>query len=199
MNPHFIFNSMNSISSYLLQKDIETANDYLGRFARLMRKILLVAEQPYLTLYEEIALLEQYMQAEAMRFEDKFQYTFDVSEGIDTDDILIPTMILQPFVENAIWHGIANKGKKGKITITFQQQEDRLICAITDNGIGRKMASQNRAADHESKAISITQRRLELLANKPSVTFQPSLEIIDLKDNQNQPIGTKVLLQLPLI
>lgn len=199
MNPHFIFNSMNSISSYLLQKDIETANDYLGRFARLMRKILMVAEQPYLSLYEEIELLEQYMQAEGMRFEEKFQYEFLVDEAIDTDDILVPTMILQPFVENAIWHGISNKKGLGEINIGFDIKDTKLICSITDNGIGRKAARQNSTNEHESKAISITQRRLNLLVAEHNLDFQPSLAIQDLTNATNQPIGTKVVLTLPLI
>ncbi len=199
MNPHFIFNSMNSISSYLLQKDIETANDYLGRFARLMRKILIVAEQPYLSLYDEIELLEQYMQAEAMRFEEQFQYEFIVDKTIDTDDILIPTMILQPFVENAIWHGITNKKEQGKIEIEFTIQQEKLICRVTDNGIGRKAAGQNATSQHESKAISITQRRLDLLTIEHSLSFQPSLSIQDLVDPQDQPEGTTVILTLPLI
>ncbi len=199
MNPHFIFNSMNSISSYLLQKDIETANDYLGRFAKLMRKILIVAEEPYLPLYDEIELLEQYMQAEAMRFEEKFQYEFIVAEAIDTDEVLIPTMILQPFVENAIWHGISSKKGKGNIEIRFELENKKLICSITDNGIGRKAASQKSSSSHESKAISITQRRLNLLVSEHNLSFQPSLVIEDLVSPQNQPIGTKVILTLPQI
>jgi len=199
MNPHFIFNSMNSISSYLLQKDIETANDYLGRFAKLMRKILIVAEEPYLPLYDEIELLEQYMQAEAMRFEEKFQYQFIVADEIDTDEVLIPTMILQPFVENAIWHGISNKKGKGNIEIGFKLEPEKLICSISDNGIGRKAASQNPNGSHESKAISITQRRLNLLVSEHNLAFQPSLAIEDLVNPQNQPIGTTVILTLPLI
>ncbi len=200
MNPHFIFNSMNSISSYLLQKDIETANDYLGRFAKLMRKILMVAEEPYLPLYEEIELLEQYMQAEAMRFEEKFQYQFNVADEIDEDEVMIPTMILQPFVENAIWHGISNKKGKGRIQIDFKINQEQLICSISDNGIGRQAAaSQKTTSDHESKAISITQRRLDLLVTEHNLNFKPSLAIEDLVNQQNHPLGTTVVLILPLI
>lgn len=199
MNPHFIFNSMNSISSYLLQKDIETANDYLGRFARLMRKILVVAEEPYLTLYEEMELLEQYMQAEAMRFEEKFHYEFLVDEGIDTYEVLIPTMILQPFVENAIWHGISNKKGIGHIKIGFQQNPKSLTCFIEDNGIGRKAAQKNSTTSHESKAISITKRRLQLLTTENNLVVQPSLTFQDLLDKNQQAIGTKVILELPII
>ncbi|MEM6317480.1 MAG: histidine kinase [Bacteroidota bacterium] len=199
MNPHFIFNSMNSISSYLLQKDVATANDYLGRFARLMRKILMVAEEPYLSLYEEIELLEQYMQAEAMRFEEKFHYQFEVAEDIDTDEVLIPTMILQPFVENAIWHGLSNKQGQGRINIGFTIQNEQLICRIADNGVGRQAARKHKAETHESKAITITQRRLNLLATEHQLSFQPSLTINDLVDDRKQSTGTKVVLILPLI
>ena len=199
MNPHFIFNSMNSISSYLLQKDIETANDYLGRFACLMRKILMVAEEPYLTLYEEIELLEQYMQAEAMRFEEKFQYEFIIDEVIDTDEVLIPTMILQPFVENAIWHGISNIKGLGRIIIGFKLTKEKLICSIEDNGIGRKATSQKKSTEHESKATIITQRRLKLLVTENNLDFEPSLSYQDLVDDKGQPTGTRVILALPLI
>ncbi len=199
MNPHFIFNSMNSISSYLLQKDIETANDYLGRFARLMRKILMVAEEPYLSVYDEIELLEQYMQAEAMRFEEKFQYEFVIDEAIDTDEVLIPTMILQPFVENAIWHGISNIKGLGRIIIEFKLTKEKFICTIEDNGVGRKAASQKKSTEHESKATIITKRRLKLLATENYLDFEPSLAYQDLVDSKDQPIGTKVILELPLI
>ncbi|HFA49675.1 MAG TPA: hypothetical protein ENJ95_11750, partial [Bacteroidetes bacterium] len=128
MNPHFIFNSLNSINSYILKKDIGTASSYLGRFSKLIRKILDLAAEQYVTVYEEKELLELYMQTEAVRFEDKFSFEIKVDDTLDPDDILLPTMILQPFVENAIWHGISGKDGKGHITVHFQTQDNCLLC-----------------------------------------------------------------------
>jgi LytS/YehU family sensor histidine kinase len=198
MNPHFIFNSMNSISSYILQKDIETANNYLLRFAKLMRMILNFAEKPLIAVSEEMELLEQYLKTETMRFEKKFKYSFEVAEEFDPDEFLIPTMILQPFVENAIWHGMANKLEgEGKILIKFWIENDSLNCSVQDNGIGRSAANKKlRSNDHKSKAISITHRRLEMIQPKDGI--HASLEIKDLKDESKKPSGTLVLFRFPI-
>ncbi|MBK7336153.1 MAG: histidine kinase [Saprospirales bacterium] len=165
MNPHFIFNSMNSINAYILKKDINTASDYLGRFAKLMRMILDLAAKPLIPVSDEIELLKLYLQTEAMRFEHKFSYVFEVDESLDPDDVVLPTMILQPFVENAIWHGLSNKKGEGLIRISFKKENEMLHCVVEDNGIGRDAAlhSKSGVTVHESKAMSITLRRLELL------------------------------------
>ncbi len=199
MNPHFIFNSMNSISSYIVQKDIETANNYLHRFAKLMRTILKQAEKPFLSIYDEQDLLEQYLLTESMRFEDTIHYEFKLSKGLDPDEYIIPTMILQPFIENAIWHGLAKKEGEKKIIIGFEVKEDQLICSVEDNGIGRKAATdfKSSSSTHESKAIKITKRRLEILEEKEQ---RPTdLKIIDLKNEKGQAIGTKVQITLPVL
>ncbi|MCB0554256.1 MAG: histidine kinase [Phaeodactylibacter sp.] len=196
MNPHFIFNSMNSISSYILQKDIDTANDYLNRFAKLMRMILKFAEKPFLSVSQELELLEQYLNTEAMRFEDKIDYEFKVADDLDPDEVILPTMILQPFIENAIWHGLATKEGAKKISIGFEQEAGQLICSVQDNGIGRA-AAQGKAPSHESKAISITRRRLSILEEMEGAST--SLEIIDLKDEAGSPAGTRVVICLPLL
>jgi len=195
MNPHFIFNSMNSISSYILQKDIATANDYLHRFSRLMRMILNYADQPVIAIADEIELLDHYLQTEAMRFHKKIEYAFDISEELDTDDTFIPTMLLQPFVENAIWHGLSPKEDGGMIRIGFHIDAGSLLCSVEDNGIGRAKASGDKT--HESKAISITERRLQMLEAEHR---QPaSLEIIDLHDANGYPSGTRVNVRLPIL
>lgn len=198
MNPHFIFNSMNSINSYILQRDINTANEYLVRFSRLMRMILKFAEQPYISAGEEIDLLEQYLKAESMRFEQKFEYEFEVAEEVDEDDYLLPTMILQPFVENAILHGITPKPEGGKICIRFQLREKNVLyVTIEDDGIGRAAAAKlkEKTKEHESKAIGITRRRLKLLEEESgqAATF----EISDLFDEKGNAAGTRVTLSLP--
>lgn len=199
MNPHFIFNSMNSINSYILKKDVDTASDYLRRFSKLMRMILDLAVHKCVTVFEEAELLELYMQTEAMRFEQKFTYQINIDENIDPDDIILPTMILQPFVENAIWHGLANKNGQGQINIHFDLQEDGLICRVIDNGIGRENSAKNKIEkdSHESKALGITKRRLYLLEKETKQ--KSSFEIIDLKDDRGIPCGTEVKLTLPIL
>lgn len=197
MNPHFIFNSMNSISSYILQKDIDTANDYLSRFAKLMRMILKFAEKPFITVGEEIDLLEQYLQTEAMRLEKKFTYHFEVAPDLDPDEVILPTMILQPFVENAIWHGLSPKEGEGRIDIRFWLEINHLYCSIEDNGIGRVAAAKKSPKAHDSKALSLTERRLKLLENANGSAG--SFEIIDLYDAEAAAMGTRVLLRLPLL
>ena len=197
MNPHFIFNGMNSISSYMLRNDVETANDYLIRFSSLMRMILDFAAEPNICISDEIDLLEQYLQTENIRLENRFQYAFVVDENLDPDEVLIPTMILQPFVENAIWHGFPTEDIKGNIQISFKQKEESLICIVEDNGIGRKAASKASLPNHKSKAISITLERLKLLEKE---TGKPArLEIIDLTTESGNAAGTRVELHLPLI
>lgn len=189
---------MNSINAYILNKDIDTAGDYLNRFAKLMRMILDFAKKTYITLYDEIQLLEQYLLTEAMRFEGQFSYSFEVDDSIDQDDVIVPTMILQPFVENAVWHGLSQKKGDGCVKIGFKIEEESLVCSVEDNGIGREAAGRvkNRSPVHESKALAITRHRLELLKAKTGA--RADCEIIDLKDAHGQASGTKVLLHLPL-
>ncbi len=197
MNPHFIFNSMNSISSYILSKDIDTANAYLGRFARLMRTILNLAAKPRIMVADEIEFLEQYIKTEAMRFEQKFEYKIEVDDAIDPDEVLVPTMILQPFVENAIWHGLSSRQGQGKVRIGFEKSGDSLVCSVEDNGKGRDTAAKEKDAKHESKALKITERRLQLLSEEKA--RPASIEFIDLKDGAGNPIGTRVVIRLPFM
>ena len=199
MNPHFIFNSLNSINGYLLQKDKYAASNYLGQFATLMRKVLDFSAEPLIEVGDEIEILELYMQAESMRFPGKFKYSLPQNEDLDIMDCLIPPMLLQPFVENSILHGFNKHTQNGQIDVQFWEKDDGLYCSVSDNGMGRQAAAQKntRAKTHESKALEITKRRLELLKTKKGIT--PSLEIIDLKDKNNRPAGTKVLLRLPVL
>ena len=200
MNPHFIFNSMNSISSYILQKDIDTANDYLNRFAKLMRMILKFAEKPFLSVSQELELLEQYLNTEAMRFEDKIGYEFKVADDLDPDEVILPTMILQPFIENAIWHGLMQKkGPRGKLDLTIHQSNNHLVCIIEDNGIGREAASALKSKSAErrkSYGMKITSDRLAMLNKLAGANA--SVQVIDLKDERDQATGTRVELMIPL-
>ncbi len=199
MNPHFIFNSMNSINSYILHRDIETASDYLGRFANLMRKILKYAASKYISVSDEIDLLELYLNTEAMRFGQGVTHEFEVDESLDPDDVVLPTMILQPFVENAIWHGLANKAEGGKVVIRFEKQQNNLVCVVEDDGIGRQAAEalKDKSKKHESKALNITMQRLKLIELE---TGSPThFEIEDLHGPDGNPCGTRVSLSIPFL
>ena len=200
MNPHFIFNSLSSVQNALLNNDEIKANQILRKFIPLMRKILEHSEKPFIVIADEIELLDQYLMIEAIRFDNKFDYSFFVDPQLDPEEIMVPTMILQPFVENAIKHGLSRKlERNGKIEVHFLSQEEGLLCIVRDNGIGRKEAQRSKAwkGGHESKATEITERRLRLLENQEDYTT--GLKIIDLTDEMEAPSGTEVQLILPLI
>lgn len=201
MNPHFIFNSMTAIKSYILSKNIDTASDYLNRFAKLMRLILIYGDKPLISITQEIELITLYLETEAMRFEEKYTYAINFSEELDPDEIVLPTMILQPFVENAILHGIRPMQGQGLIQINFWQEKDKLHCTVSDNGVGRKKAQeikiQSNAEYYESKALEITQRRLALLESTEG--NPPSIQIKDLFDENQNPSGTEVQFIMPII
>ncbi len=199
MNPHFIFNSMNSINSYILKRDVDTASNYLHRFASLMRMILDLAAKKLISVTEEVELLEMYMETEAMRFEQQFTYTFHMDNELDGDEFVLPPMILQPFVENAILHGVSGKKGGGHIDVRFWEGENYLGCSVEDNGIGRKAAAEqkNKFKAHESKALAITDKRLQFLEPIDGVIAKRT--VADLYDENQNPSGTKVTLILPIL
>lgn len=202
MNPHFIFNAMNSIQSQIgIGKDKE-ARYYLAKFSRLMRQILDHSRSTTIALQAEIATLENYLLIEQFCNGDRFDYEISVPENLEIDFIQIPPMILQPFVENAIKHGfrqLEETGRRGKIEIHFQEYKGYLECVVMDNGIGRKRAAtlnqNSQDSMHISAALSITKERLELLGE---VSSKNPIEIIDLeKDGKAQ--GTKVIVRIGLV
>ena len=195
LNPHFIFNSLNSIRGYIQEREIDTADSFLVKLARLIRKILDIADKPAIPLYDECHLLEEYMKIETLRFENAFTYKVVHLHEMDLDDILIPTMILQPFVENAIIHAFRGKTERGLITVEFDVRDDMLLCRIIDNGVGRN-ATKTRKKEHESKATIITKERLELLAKqRKKATY---FHIEDRYNASQLPEGTTVHIHLPL-
>ncbi len=197
MNPHFIFNSLSSIRAYMLSQDTKVANKYLVHLSKLMRKILDVAEESEISVGEDLELLTEYIEAEKLRFEDSFTYTIERGEGFDEDEYMIPTMILQPFVENAIIHGFKKNAQEGILTLSYRQEGEQLICEVRDNGVGRQTAATQKAKGHTSKATEITQRRLQLIRER---TRKPaSLEIIDLTGQEGNATGTKVVIRLPIV
>lgn len=197
MNPHFLYNALNSIQELILEEDIPNASSYLAKFSHLMRRILDASEPTSISLSDELKILNLYLELEKLRFEDRFEYQIELPENIRTTQIHIPSMIIQPFVENAIKHGLLHK-KSGikRINIRFQL-DDLLICEIKDNGIGRKRAKaiqERQGRISNSFAISAIQKRLDILNQKGKTKI--GLEIEDLYENE-QAKGTKVRLKMP--
>lgn len=186
MNPHFIFNSLNSISDYISKNDIRNADYYLAKFAKLMRGILENSEEKEILLADELKMLELYMQLEGSRLNHKFTYEIRVSPDIDSSITLVPPLILQPFVENSIWHGLVDKETDGKILIEVTRDNSLLNCVVEDNGIGRKAAKKETG---KSYGMKITKDRIELL-NKLKNT-NASINLVDLEH------GTRVEVNLP--
>ena len=201
MNPHFIFNALNSIQSYVMTHDAITANSYLSKFANLIRMFLDSSRSKYISLHEEIKLLNIYIEMESLRFEDKFDYSIIVGPEVNKY-IEIPTMILQPFVENAINHGLRYKRVKGILKIHFYYENDFLICKMEDNGVGRKIAKEIQSKTrkgYKSQGLKITAERLVTYnkINESNIGFS----INDLHNNINEnedDIGTVVEVRFPL-
>jgi ligand-binding sensor domain-containing protein len=162
LNPHFIFNSLNAIQHFINSRSAAEANDYLARFARLMRMHLNTAEKNSISLHEEIQRLEFYLGLEQMRFGDRMNWSLEVDKNLDIMQIEIPNMIIQPFLENAIWHGIMPSTRRGEIKLEFKSYENGLKIIVTDNGVGFNYHS-HQAKNHESKGIKLIRQRLELL------------------------------------
>ena len=164
MNPHFVFNVMNSIQHYINTKDTSSANKILTGFARLIRKNLDICTKSFISIEEEIEYLSLYLSLEKKRFGEKFSYTITVAEDIDQDETMIPSMILQPYIENAIWHGLMPKEEGGKIDIVITHTSTgELLIRIIDDGIGIDNALTNKKEKHESKGMSLTQERINLI------------------------------------
>lgn len=188
MNPHFIFNALNSIADYINKNDAKSADHYLGKFAKLMRGILENSEEKEIPLSVELKMLEFYIQLEALRLKNKFDYEIKISEDVDPQKVAVPPMILQPFVENSIWHGLSKKDDAtGKILIEISKETDLINCIITDNGIGRKNKADNTG---KSYGIKLTKERIALFSKNQNI--QSGVFYTDLEE------GTKVEIKLPL-
>ncbi len=197
MNPHFMFNALNSIQDLVLNHDIKNSNLYISKFSTLMRKVLDASGTAEITLQNEVEILELYLSLEKLRFGDEFQFKLIIDKEIDSDYIHIPSMILQPFVENAIKHGLLHKKKNKLLTIEFSLNSI-LICTITDNGIGRKHSEEikkRQNAGHTSFATLATEERIDLLNSNSDQQY--SFETIDLFEEE-QATGTKVIITIPL-
>ena len=200
MNPHFIFNSLNSIQSYILQNDKLSANMYLAKFADLMRKVLQNSHHEFVTIKDELNTLDLYIELEQKRFHDKFDYSLKIEEGVNPSYFLIPPLILQPYIENAIWHGLLHKSEKGHLELRINRVGENIVFSITDDGIGREEAAKRKSVQNDSReslGTKITAKRLEIMnsLNKTDII----VEYIDLKDKNNKACGTSVIIKIPAI
>ena len=192
MNPHFIFNSLNSISDFILKNDTKTADYYLAKFAKLMRLILENSEKKEIPLTDDLLALDLYMQLEAMRLRDGFTYQILVDDDIDPANTLVPPLLLQPFVENSIWHGLAHKPGQGHILVHIRKEGEMLTCIVEDNGVGRQRAAENAAGqpDKKSLGMTITNARIAILNQRKQANA--AVVLSDLAE------GTRVAVRVPL-
>jgi tetratricopeptide (TPR) repeat protein len=201
MNPHFIFNTLNSIQYYVFQNDKMASNTYLSKFALLMRKTLDNSHYTSIPIKEEVEALELYLELESLRFKEKFTWKITIDDEIDTLLYKIPTLLIQPFVENSICHGLMHKDNgKGKILIEMALENDHIRCTVDDNGIGRDKAMEiknNKNKEHHSLGTSITESRLKLISS----IYGKKMNILytDKKDESGQPTGTQVVINIPII
>ncbi len=197
MNPHFIFNCLNSLQECILNGDIDKANSYLSKFSRLLRMILESSDEDFIPLSREIEMLDLYLTMEAGRLKGSFQYSINIDPDIDDEEVEVPSLLLQPLVENAIWHGLAGKPDLRNLKVEVKQRQHHIVCVVEDNGIGRKAKKDQKGNSHHSKGIHILTERVRLLnLNHPDSS---SVVYDDLIDLQNQPSGTRVSLQFPVL
>ncbi|MFL1013235.1 tetratricopeptide repeat-containing sensor histidine kinase [Flavisericum labens] len=187
LNPHFIFNSLNSIGDYVQKNGKDKARNYIERFAAIMRKILDNSQKAEIPLEKEIEFLEGYIKLEQQRLENRFDYTVNVDSDIDEENTLVPPALYQPFIENSIWYAFPEKKGKGQLTITFEKEQNTLVCTIDDNGLGIK---QKQETDKKSFGISGVQNRVELF--KQIKRSEARVEIIEKEQ------GVRVIIQIPL-
>jgi LytS/YehU family sensor histidine kinase len=197
MNPHFVFNCLSSINRFILKNETEAASDYLTKFSRLIRMVLTHSRQTFITLDQELEMLRLYLDMERLRFKDSFDYSIRFTNSIDAGAIYVPPMLLQPFAENAIWHGLMHKDGQRELEIELSVDDKTVTCMITDNGIGRARAAELKskaAYKQKSMGLEITTQRLALLnINGNQQTF---FTIEDLTNDDGKAEGTQVILKI---
>ncbi len=196
MNPHFVFNCLGSISSFIVQNGTDSALKYLSKFSKLMRLTLEYSKGSLIPIDKEIESLQNYLELEQLRFHNKFIFNIQSSDKVEFN-MGLPPLLIQPFVENAILHGMVPKEGNGKIDVNFDVQNGQLVCTITDDGIGlteSKNLKENSVTAHKSMALEITKKRLEIMESTLSKSAQ--IDISELESNTKS--GTKVTLRLPI-
>jgi LytS/YehU family sensor histidine kinase len=200
MNPHFIFNSLNSINRFILQNDKAQASEYLTKFSKLIRMILQNSQASLITLESELESLDLYLNLESLRFNYHFDYNITIPKDLDVEVLRVPPLILQPYVENAIWHGLMHKEEKGHLDIDISEKDDQLFLKIKDNGVGREKARQlasKTATKHKSMGLRITENRIAMLQKNGS--SESPVAIHDLVNVDGTAAGTEVIIKMPLI
>jgi len=200
MDPHFIFNSLNTIQQFIITNDNESAQIYLSKFSRLILKLLESNTKESISLREEIEIFEKYIEIESIRFNNVFNYSINVADDVDKDKTMIPHFLIQPIIENAIWHGLLLKNGDKELNITFERGGDRqLICVVDDNGVGRKNANppSNEVEKRKSLALNFIEQRLEVMGKMMKSKF--GIQIIDKEDTNGLSLGTKVVITLPVL
>jgi len=198
MNPHFIFNSMNSIKSFIAQNEPRTATRYLTKFSHLMRLILNNSNLAKVALEDELKGLELYIELEQLRYQDGFEYEIEIAPNVQLDHISVPSMIVQPYVENAIWHGLLHKEGVRNLVVSFAVEGSYLNISVRDNGIGREAAKaikSKSATKHKSMGMDITASRIALTnANEAEKSTQ--IKIVDLLGPSGEALGTEVKMKI---
>jgi LytS/YehU family sensor histidine kinase len=199
LDPHFIFNALNAIQHLITINDKTAALKYLSKFSKLVRQTLENSVSHKVPVADEVRLLRYYLELESLRFDHQFAFAIEVDEGLDIYNVEIPFLLLQPYVENAIVHGLRHKKGSGILKIQLQGEKDYLHCIVEDNGVGRKEAAKimvNSGKSHTSRGMSVTDQRLATLNTDQERKTQ--LKITDLYDNQQKAAGTKVEVFIPL-
>lgn len=195
MNPHFIFNALNSLNSFVASNDERTANKFIAEFSRLMRLVLENSQEDFIPLYKEEEIISLYLKLEQYRFRDKFEYQISIDGNINKEAIHVPPMLIQPYIENAVWHGLRYKDTKGFLSLTIRQTDHRLLVEIVDNGIGRQRSAELKTENqkkHNSTGLKNTQERLNIINRIYHSDYKVFIE--DLAGGN----GTRVQLQVPL-
>lgn len=195
MNPHFIFNVLNSIQFYLTSNDSNNAQINLGRFAKLIRMNLEINKEKFISIYNEIEYLELYLSLEKLRFDESFKYKIHLDPNINDKLVYIPSMIVQPFLENAIWHGIVPQAGIGELVVEFFKNKNSLTINVFDNGVGIDASIINNST-HKSLGIKITKERLSIM--QKMYNKEMSMKIVRVENNDPLLSGTKVTLNIPL-
>ena len=198
MNPHFMFNSLNSIKNYILQAEPKIAAEYLSNFSHLIRMILQNSGAKLITLKDELETLMLYVDLEKLRFDDEFEFNCIIDEKISLQSVMIPPMIMQPYIENAIWHGLMHKDGIGQLTIEIKLNDDQVHCIIEDNGVGRAAAARLKDKSirkYRSMGMGITKDRIDIINRMDA--FGITTHIDDLKDDNGDPSGTRVIVVIP--
>ncbi len=197
MNPHFIFNALNSVNNYISKNDEKAANKFLANFSKLMRIVLDYSQKDFISFEEEIELIELYLKLEHARFRDKFDYVINKEEEVDYNSLDIPPMLIQPFIENAVWHGLRYKETKGQLTVDITSETDHLKIKITDNGIGReksKALKTKNQKQYESTGLKNVDKRIELINDIYAKNY--AIEITNAFNDQTD-VGTFVSIKIP--